>query len=132
MIVKNESAFIDDCLVSVRGAVDEIVVVDTGSTDDTPIRPGRAGARVVCHQWTGDFAAARNVSIARATGDWVLWLDADERLAPGAAQAIRSAVAQDGIDCGYVQLHNAARVDASIEEVLSGAARLTEPLLHPR
>lgn len=80
MIVKNEEPFLEGCLQSVRGVVDEIVIVDTGSTDQTIAIAERYGAKVVHHEWDGDFAAARNVSIQHATGDWILVLDADERL----------------------------------------------------
>lgn len=132
MIVKNEEAFIEECLRSVREAVDEVIVVDTGSTDATVELARRACAQVFHFKWCDDFSAARNDSIARATGDWVLWLDADERLAPGAAQVIREAAARDDLDCGYLFLHNASSADASTEEVLSGRARLAPPVLHPR
>jgi len=92
MIAKDEEAFIEDCLKSVQGLVDEIVVVDTGSTDRTMEIAQRYGARVVRHLWRDDFSDARNVSLQHATGDWVLWLDADERLERGSTQAIRNAV----------------------------------------
>ncbi|HEY9855429.1 MAG TPA: tetratricopeptide repeat protein [Stenomitos sp.] len=80
MIVKNEERFLEDCLRSVQGVVDEIVVVDTGSTDSTVAIAERFGAKVVNFPWIGDFAAARNVSLEHATSDWILVLDADERL----------------------------------------------------
>ncbi|MNX59873.1 SPBc2 prophage-derived glycosyltransferase SunS [compost metagenome] len=80
MIVKNEEPFLEGCLQSVQGVVNEIVIVDTGSTDQTVAIAERYGAKVIHHAWDGDFAAARNVSIQHATGDWILVLDADERL----------------------------------------------------
>ncbi|HEY9855430.1 MAG TPA: tetratricopeptide repeat protein [Stenomitos sp.] len=80
MIVKNEERYLEGCLLSARGVVDEIVVVDTGSTDGTLAIAERFGARVVHFPWTGDFAEARNVSLEHATSDWILVLDADERL----------------------------------------------------
>jgi tetratricopeptide (TPR) repeat protein len=80
MIVKDEEAMIGRCLEAARGAVDEIVVVDTGSTDRTVEIAEGLGARVLHHAWDGDFSAARNVSFAAATGDWVMYLDADEVL----------------------------------------------------
>lgn len=132
MIVKNEAQFIVDCLESVREAVDEMIVVDTGSTDDTPELARKAGARVSYFEWRDDFAAARNESIAHARGDWVLWLDADERLAPGGAQVIRESVQRDDFDCGYIPMHDAASLDASPEEVVAGGARLGSPFMLPK
>lgn len=96
LIVRNEERFLDGALESVAGIVDEIVVVDTGSTDATmPIASAR-GARIVHHEWQDDFAAARNAAHPHATGQWLLWLDADERLEGGGAlRAMLAAAAQD-------------------------------------
>lgn len=80
MIVKNEEHYLEDCLTSVRPHVDEIIVVDTGSTDGTVEIARKGGARVFHFEWVNDFAAARNESLRHATGDWILQLDADERL----------------------------------------------------
>jgi tetratricopeptide (TPR) repeat protein len=82
MIVRDEEANIAECLDSVRDLVDEIIVVDTGSTDRTPELAVARGARVVPFAWRDDFAAARNAGLDAATGDWIFWLDADERLGP--------------------------------------------------
>lgn len=82
LIVRNESRFIDDCLTSLVGEADEIVVVDTGSTDDTVDRVGRYPVRLSHFSWCDDFSAARNAAIERASGDWILYIDADERLRP--------------------------------------------------
>ncbi|MEA3208305.1 MAG: hypothetical protein QOE70_1362 [Chthoniobacter sp.] len=80
MIVKNEERNLQTCLESVADLVDEIIVVDTGSTDRTKEVAARFGARVFDFAWTNDFAAARNESVRHATGDWIFGLDADERL----------------------------------------------------
>lgn len=80
MIVRNEERVLGDCLASVRRWVDEIVVVDTGSTDRTVAMAEEFGARVFRFPWCDDFAAARNESLRHATGDWVLWMDADDTL----------------------------------------------------
>jgi tetratricopeptide (TPR) repeat protein len=98
MIVRDEAALLPGCLASVAGAVDEIVVVDTGSSDSTVEIARAAGATVVSEPWRDDFAAARNAGLQRVTGDWVLLLDADERLAPGAGPALRAAIAQADAD----------------------------------
>ncbi|PKN18022.1 MAG: hypothetical protein CVU71_10890 [Deltaproteobacteria bacterium HGW-Deltaproteobacteria-6] len=82
MIVKNEEKHLVRCLKSVRDVVDEIIMVDTGSTDRT-IDIGKIfGAKIFEFPWTGDFSAARNESLKYATGDWILILDADEVLSP--------------------------------------------------
>jgi GT2 family glycosyltransferase/Flp pilus assembly protein TadD len=80
MIVKNEEKNLHACLESAFDLVDEIVVVDTGSTDKTREAAAHFGARVVDFPWVDSFAAARNESLRHATGDWVFWLDADDRL----------------------------------------------------
>lgn len=89
MIVKNEEADLPECLESVAGFVDEMVVVDTGSTDRTVEIAESFGAKVVRFEWTGSFADARNISLEHATGDWCLWLDADERIHEGDAPRLR-------------------------------------------
>jgi O-antigen biosynthesis protein len=78
MIVKNEEENLIRCLKSVRDIVDEMIVVDTGSTDKTKDIARVFGAKVFDFPWTGDFSAARNHSLEQATGDWLLILDADE------------------------------------------------------
>jgi tetratricopeptide (TPR) repeat protein len=82
MIVKNEERFLGQCLASVRDIADELIVIDTGSTDRTIEIAREHGAQVGHFEWCNDFAAARNASIAPATGDWILFLDADEELSP--------------------------------------------------
>jgi glycosyltransferase involved in cell wall biosynthesis/tetratricopeptide (TPR) repeat protein len=80
MIVKNEEANLGECLGSVADLVQEIIVVDTGSTDATMEIAARFGAKVFDFPWVDSFAAARNESLRHATGDWIFWLDADDRL----------------------------------------------------
>ncbi|NEP19078.1 MAG: tetratricopeptide repeat protein [Leptolyngbya sp. SIO4C1] len=81
MIVKNEAEALPRCLGSVQGvAALETVVVDTGSTDGTPQIAATLGAKMIAFDWADDFAAARNASLAAATGDWILVIDADETL----------------------------------------------------
>jgi tetratricopeptide (TPR) repeat protein len=91
MIVKNESAALPAALAAARPWVDEMVVVDTGSTDGTQDIARAHGALVVEWAWRDDFAAARNESLRHATGDWILVLDADEVLTEGSGPALRSA-----------------------------------------
>jgi len=83
LIVRDEARFLDGCLESLSGVVDEVVVVDTGSVDGTPEIARRHGAKVIHHVWHDDFAEARNVSLDEASGEWILYIDADERLVVG-------------------------------------------------
>lgn len=111
MIVRDEAEALAACLDSVREFVDEMVVVDTGSEDDTVAIARSAGAVVHHLPWPGDFAAARNAALGWVKGDWVLVLDADERLRPEAMAPLRQAMAQpDGLlitllrqECGALQ-----------------------------
>jgi GT2 family glycosyltransferase/Flp pilus assembly protein TadD len=82
MIVKNEEHHLPKCLTSIKSFANEIIIVDTGSTDRTKDIARAFGASVYDVSWTGDFAEARNTSLAKATGDWVLVLDADEVISP--------------------------------------------------
>ena len=91
LIAKNEERTIGRCLRSIQGAVDDIVVVDTGSTDATRTIAAEHGARVVDWPWRDDFAAARQHAFDLATGDWVIWLDADDVVV--GAERIREVVA---------------------------------------
>ncbi len=93
MIVRNEEQFLEQCLSSVLGLADEIIVVDTGSTDRTKEIALRFTSKVFDFPWNDDFAAARNESIKHASGDWILILDADEALAGEEHAAIRKAIA---------------------------------------
>src|SRR5207237_491740 len=78
--VRDEEAMLPRCLEAAAAHVDEIIVVDTGSTDRTMDIAREFGATVIETEWTGDFSAARNVSFDAATSDWIFYLDADEVL----------------------------------------------------
>ncbi|MBH8555213.1 tetratricopeptide repeat protein [Nostocaceae cyanobacterium CENA357] len=92
MIVKNEEVALPKCLSSVKDVVDEIVVLDTGSSDHTVDIAQEFGAKVYNFQWCNDFSAARNASLKYATGDWILVLDADETLTPNIVPQLKSAI----------------------------------------
>src|SRR5262249_14304319 len=83
---------------SVAGLVDEIVVIDTGSTDATRAVAARFGARVIGCPWADSFAAARNASIEHARGDWIFWMDADDRLDEPNRDKLRALVAGLGTE----------------------------------
>src|SRR6202044_351996 len=95
MIVKNAERHLGDCLQSVQGIVDEIVVADTGSTDSSVEIARQAGARILPIPWENDFAKARNLSLAEVKADWVLVLDADERLDAGASKLLPALLADE-------------------------------------
>ena len=89
MIVKDEEEMLPRCLEAIHDVVDEMIIVDTGSTDRTVEIAESFGASVLHHEWTGDFSEARNVSLDAATGDWFLYLDADEVLVREDADELR-------------------------------------------
>ena len=91
LITRNASATLDACLESLAFA-EEIVVVDSGSTDDTVEIAGRRGARVVQKEWLG-FGRQKQYAVEQAKHDWVLCLDADERVSPELAASIAQALA---------------------------------------
>jgi tetratricopeptide (TPR) repeat protein len=132
LIARDEAELLPGCLASVRGAVDELVVVDTGSVDGTREVARAAGALVLDLPWDDDFSAPRNLAARAASGDWLLVLDADERLAPGAGERLGRQLAGADFDVGLLRLHNASRRDASPAEVVAGAARFGAPALLPR
>lgn len=88
MIVKDEVGRLEFCLRSVKGLVEEVVLVDTGSTDGTPELATSLGARVFPIPWEGGFASMRNQALQRAACPWILVLDADEYLESASADAI--------------------------------------------
>ena len=89
LIVRNEEAFLGQCLASVKDLAAQIIVVDTGSTDRTVEIARSHGAETYSFAWCDDFSAARNAALERATGDWVLSLDADEELLPEHKETLR-------------------------------------------
>ena len=132
LIARDEERWIGGCLASVRGLVDDIVVVDTGSRDATRRIAQEAGARVYHRAWDDDFAAARNATLEHVREGFVLSLDADERLTPEGVEAVRFALEHDRFDCGLLPLHTSETSDATFEQVTSGELRLGEPIYLPR
>ncbi|RIE03205.1 glycosyltransferase [Cohnella faecalis] len=106
MIVRDEEKWIGRCLASVKDAVDEMIVVDTGSTDRTADICRSFGASVHPFPWNGSFADARNESLKHATGDWILWLDADEEADALSAARLRDVLEWQEDSLGFVQLVN--------------------------
>jgi tetratricopeptide (TPR) repeat protein len=89
LIVRNEERFLRACVESARDVVDEVVIVDTGSTDSTIELASQLADRVVREPFADDFSRARNVALNAASADWVLFMDADERLVPQQAKRIQ-------------------------------------------
>jgi tetratricopeptide (TPR) repeat protein len=90
MIARDSARTLRAALDSIRPWVDEMVVVDTGSRDDTPAIAAACGARIGHFAWCDDFAAARNESLSLATGDWVFWMDSDDTIDAANGQALRA------------------------------------------
>ena len=106
MIVRNEASNLEACILPVRDLVDDIVVVDTGSTDATREVARSLGARVFDVPWCDSFAVARNASIEHALGDWIFCLDADDRIVPPERAKLEKLFAQLGDDnVGYLMGH---------------------------
>lgn len=128
LIARDEDQLIERCLSSVRGVVDRIVLVDTGSTDRTMEIAREHGATILEHTWDDDFSAARNAALEEVSGGYVLVLDADEMLAPGSAKALRAAIQRGGFDYALLSLYNASSLEAPATDVLSGAALKSGPI----
>jgi len=92
MIVRDEEANLPRSLAPIADYFDEVVVVDTGSTDGTVPLAKRYGAKVSEIAWRNDFSYARNQSIDLASGDWIMWFDADNRITLNDAEKIRGLI----------------------------------------
>ncbi|MGB0640146.1 MAG: glycosyltransferase, partial [Myxococcota bacterium] len=102
VITRDSSPTLPDCVRSAQELVDEIIVLDSGRLNGAGEWAVSNGAKMVPYQWTGDLSDARTSVVRQASSDWVLIMDADEQLAPGAAECIRNAVERGGMDCGYL------------------------------
>ncbi|MBU0672471.1 MAG: glycosyltransferase, partial [Candidatus Margulisbacteria bacterium] len=104
MIVKNEEAMLRMTLPDLVKSVDEVILVDTGSTDGTVEYAKSCGARVYYFSWVNDFSAARNESLKHATGDWIIWIDADEYLKPDDFAKLKDGLAETKADSFMLQI----------------------------
>jgi glycosyltransferase involved in cell wall biosynthesis len=116
MIVKNEEGCLERCLRSVRDHVDEIIVVDTGSTDRTVEIAGNYNARIYHHPWENNFSKHRNQSLSYARGEWIFQLDADEELFAGDGPVLREIVRKGEADYWHCQFHD-VKTDGSVHGV---------------
>jgi len=92
MIVRNEENRLRDCLESIKNIADEMVIVDTGSTDQTLEIARQYNAKIYHFDWVNDFSAARNFALSKSTGKWILYLDADERLKADSVPLVSSII----------------------------------------
>jgi glycosyltransferase involved in cell wall biosynthesis/Flp pilus assembly protein TadD len=106
MIVRNEEKFLAKCLESIRDYVDEIIIVDTGSTDRTVEIAESFGARIYHHPWEDHFSKHRNQSFSYAKNEWILYIDADEEILPGGGEILKKTIidAEDDVDAIAVTL----------------------------
>jgi tetratricopeptide (TPR) repeat protein len=117
MIVRDEQEMLPRCLAAAAPAVDEIIIVDTGSRDRTIEITRSFGAHVIERAWSGDFSAARNVSFENATCDWILFLDADQELAAEDATRLRALAGEVWHEAVYLREIN----DSADQEVGAGS-----------
>jgi len=92
MIVRDEEKIVLQCLKTVRSIADELIIVDTGSQDDTISIVKSFGAKVFYFKWCDDFSAARNEALKYATGDWIFHIDADEELLPSSIHVLKKRI----------------------------------------
>jgi glycosyltransferase involved in cell wall biosynthesis len=138
IVAKNEAINIADCVRSASFA-DEVIVLDSGSTDGTPDMAVAAGAQVVTTDWPG-YGPQNNRGIDLATGDWFFSLDADERITPELAAEIRQAITRPDVNgfrvprtsmfCGRFMKHGGWRPDYTWRLARRGMGRFTEHFLH--
>lgn len=114
-IVKDEEYYLPQCLASIKDVVDEIIIVDTGSTDRTVEIAQSFGAKVFYYTWENDFSKARNFAIEKSNSDWILLLDADEALDPDSKDKLRSLVDTCTFDGCHFAMHNYVGSEGSKE-----------------
>lgn len=106
MIIRDEAELLPRFLAAAASVYDELIVVDTGSKDNSGEILKRAGAKIIRHEWQDDFAAARNIGLLEARGDWILILDADEMISPELAKDIRAVAGDEGAGAATIMMHN--------------------------
>ena len=111
MIVKNEEKYLKECLESVCRIIDEIVLVDTGSTDNTKKIAEEYGAKIFDFKWNNDFASARNYALSKSSGDWILYLDADERLDASSIQELKKLTSEKSQKGFYCRILNVDEIN---------------------
>jgi Glycosyltransferases involved in cell wall biogenesis len=123
IIVRNEEDMLSECLDSIRDIADELIVVDTGSTDGTVDIALRYGARVIKAEWKDDFSSARNLALEHARTIWVLVLDADERL-KGDGQMLRRELRTAASSAFRLRMEHLLNASNTSNSISSEAVRL--------
>ena len=116
-IVRDDAAHLKKSIESLRDAVEELIVVDTGSRDDTVATAMACGATVYEFPWADDFAAPRNAALSHATGDWIVFIDADEYFSDETKGNLRTAVTAaeaEGTEVLLVPWHNIDEVTGEL------------------
>ncbi|MEM1110338.1 MAG: glycosyltransferase family 2 protein [Pseudomonadota bacterium] len=116
LIVRDEARFLPNCLLHLVDFADEVIITDTGSRDSTPDIAREHGARLFEFPWCDDFAAARNFSLQQARGQWILYIDADERLLP--APGAREQLQRPGLVAATVEFRPASHMTSYREHRL--------------
>lgn len=119
MIVKDEEAVLGRCLESLKGAAEEIIVVDTGSADRTKAIAAGYTDKIYDFKWNDDFSAARNFAVSRATGDYWMWLDADDVLAADAPDKLRELKEKLPLETDVIMMPYAAAFDGNNRPVFT-------------
>ncbi|MGB9851401.1 MAG: glycosyltransferase [Candidatus Kapaibacteriota bacterium] len=135
MIVKNEQKYLPGCLESVKNIVDEIIIVDTGSTDNTKEIARSYGAKIYDFPWKDDFALARNESLRYCTGEWIIYLDADERIVYPSPAELRNILklADKSIGAFYCLIESEHyQMDGGTEVHRGGYPRIFRNLGYPK
>ena len=124
LIAKNEEANIEYCLNHLKTAVDEQIVIDTGSTDRTVELAEKMGAKVFHFEWIDDFSAARNFALDKAKGDWIIFLDCDEYFSEDSVQLIREYIKKygerkkiEGLTTNFINIKSNGEIISTVKNV---------------
>lgn len=124
MIVKDEEKRLPTCLESIRPVVDELIIVDTGSTDKTYSIARDFGATLFSHPWSHDFSEARNFSLSKASGEWILYVDADEILSPVSKVDVQTLLNRDMVEGYYVIIESVSDEEITFDTTVHPSLRL--------
>jgi len=112
VIARDAAPSLPDCIQSAEGLVNEVIVLDSGQLNGAGEWAVSNGAKMIPYQWTGDLSEARTTAARQATGDWILVLNAEERLAPGSDEALKAAIQAGGMDCAFLPIVTADAAEA--------------------
>jgi glycosyltransferase involved in cell wall biosynthesis len=124
MIVKDEEKFLDGCLSSIKDIVDEIIIADTGSTDGTKDIARKYNAKILDYTWKHNFADARNFVLKNSTCNWILYLDADERIDDKYHPEIIKIINSDESDAYLLKLKSVTKTNEQEQIQIAAYPRL--------